>query len=146
MAPMEIRSKPCNQGGVAASPFCMTALQRKSYLCISSKDLRGFCERFINFQDRSTYFPAAEKEDWLLDTYINRPRTYECGNRDWGRAIPFLGEYLFRIFVIVSLQCVLSLLWICIITRIRPWRAWTQVPRPGSGCGDSLASFSVVRG
>ncbi len=33
--------------------------------------------------------------------YINRPQTHECGNWDWGRAIPFLGIYINGIFVAV---------------------------------------------
>jgi hypothetical protein len=47
-------------------------------------------ELFIFSQDPSTYFPAAEKADRSWE-YINRSQTHECGNRDCGRAIPFLG-------------------------------------------------------
>ncbi len=38
--------------------------------------------------------------------YINQTQTHECGNWDWGQAIPFLGiQHLFRIFSIMSLKC-----------------------------------------
>ncbi len=69
MAPTEIPSKSCTQAGVAASLFCMTALQRKSYWCIPGKGIVRLqsqfphacvCERFINSQDLSTYVTAAE--------------------------------------------------------------------------------------
>jgi hypothetical protein len=36
--------------------------------------------------------------------YINRSQAHECGNWDFGRAIPFW-EYLFQIVGIVHLQC-----------------------------------------
>ncbi len=45
------------------------------------------CERFKHAQDRSTYFPAAD----LSWEYIKRSQTHDCGNWDWGRAVPFLG-------------------------------------------------------
>ncbi len=48
------------------------------------------CERFICFQDRSTYFPAAEWADRSRE-YIYRSQTHQCGNSDCGRTIPFLG-------------------------------------------------------
>ncbi len=48
-------------------------------------------------QDRSTYFLQHRQID------ITRSQTYEIGNCDCGRAIPFL-EHLFRIFGIGSLH------------------------------------------
>ncbi len=51
------------------------------------------CERFIYPQDRSAYFPATEQADRSWD-YINRLQTHECGNRDGGRAIHFLGIFV----------------------------------------------------
>ncbi len=51
------------------------------------------CERFIYSQDRSTYFPAAEWEDRSRE-FINRSNTHDCGNWDWGHAIPFLGIFV----------------------------------------------------
>ncbi len=48
------------------------------------------CERFIFFQDRSVYFAAAKYVDWSWE-YLNRSQTHECGNWDWGRAIPRKG-------------------------------------------------------
>ncbi len=50
-------------------------------------------ERFIDSQDSSTYFPAAEKADRLWE-YINPSQTHECGNWDCGREIPFLGIFV----------------------------------------------------
>ncbi len=48
------------------------------------------CERFIYFQDRSAYSAAGKyvERNW---EYINRSKTHECGNCDWGRAIPRKG-------------------------------------------------------
>ncbi len=48
------------------------------------------CERLIYFHDRSAY-SAAGKYVGRSWEYINRSQTHECGNWDWGRAIPFLG-------------------------------------------------------
>jgi hypothetical protein len=45
------------------------------------------CERFIYFQDRSAYSAAGKSVDWSWE-YINCSQTHECGNWDWGRAIP----------------------------------------------------------
>jgi hypothetical protein len=39
------------------------------------------CERFIYSQDRSSYFPVAEKADRSWE-YINRSQTHENGNWD----------------------------------------------------------------
>ncbi len=46
------------------------------------------CERFIYYHDWSAYFAAASymSQSW---EHINRSQTRECGNWDWGRAIPF---------------------------------------------------------
>jgi len=47
MAPTEILSKSCTQAGVTESLFCMTALPRKSYLCIPRNGIaRGFSPNF----------------------------------------------------------------------------------------------------
>ncbi len=65
------------------------------------KELRGlspkfphscFYERFVNFQDRSAYSVAGKYVDRFRE-YINRSQTHECGNWDWGHAIPFLGMH-----------------------------------------------------
>ncbi len=62
------------------------------------------CERFIYFQDRSVYFPAANYVDWSWE-YINRSHTHECGNWDWGRANPRKGinKWDFRCSVVKTL-------------------------------------------
>jgi hypothetical protein len=44
----------------------------------------------LYFQDQSAY-SAAEKYVDRSWEYINRSQTYECGNLDWGRAIPRKG-------------------------------------------------------
>ncbi len=65
-----------------------SSLQGKSLLCIPflgkawpQSQFPHFCvcERFIYSQDRSTYFPAAEKADpsWK---FINLSQIYECRN------------------------------------------------------------------
>ncbi len=48
------------------------------------------CERIIYFQDWSAYSAAGKyvARSW---EYINSSRTHECGNWDWGRAIPRKG-------------------------------------------------------
>jgi len=48
------------------------------------------CERFIYSHDRPAYSAAGKYVDWSWK-YINRSQAHECGNWDWGRAIPFLG-------------------------------------------------------
>ncbi len=50
------------------------------------------CERFIYFHNRSAYSAAGKYVDRLWE-YINRSQTHECGNWDWGCAIPFLGTH-----------------------------------------------------
>jgi hypothetical protein len=62
-------------------------------------------ERFIYFQGRSTYFPAAEYADRSWE-YINRTQKHKRRNWDCGRAVPFLGKYVssfrYSIFVYPS--------------------------------------------
>ncbi len=76
----------------------MHALQRKSLLCIPRKEIARkqsqfphscVCEQFLY----SHIFSAADKAYRSWD-YINRLQTHECGNWDWGRAIPFLGIFV----------------------------------------------------
>ncbi len=47
-------------------------------------------ERFIYFQDRSAYSAVGKYVDGSWE-YINRSHTHECGNWDWGCAIPRKG-------------------------------------------------------
>ncbi len=88
-------------------------LKWKSHLCIPRKGIARpqsqfpcscVCERFIYSQDRSTYFPESRTGRPIVGIlYINRSQTFECGNWDWGRAIPFLGIIVSN-FGVVSLQ------------------------------------------
>jgi hypothetical protein len=47
-------------------------------------------ERLIYFQDRSANSSAGKHVDQSWE-YINRSWTHECGNWDWGRAVPRKG-------------------------------------------------------
>jgi hypothetical protein len=70
----------------------MRTLQRKSHLCAPRKGIAWpkqskfphscVCEGFIYSQDRSTYFPAAEKADQLLE-YMNRLLTVQLTISIW---------------------------------------------------------------
>jgi hypothetical protein len=52
------------------------------------------CPWSIYIFPRSVHvFPAAEKADRSWE-YINRSQTHECGNWDFGQAIPFLGIFV----------------------------------------------------
>ncbi len=55
------------------------------------------CERFIYSHNWSAYANAEKYVDRSWE-YINRSQTHECGNWDWGRAIPRKGMGF-------SLQC-----------------------------------------
>jgi hypothetical protein len=48
------------------------------------------CVRFIYSHDRSAYSAAGKYVDQSWE-YISRSQTHECGNWDWGRAIPRKG-------------------------------------------------------
>jgi hypothetical protein len=50
------------------------------------------CERFLYSHDRSAYSATGKYVDRSWE-YINRSQTHECGNREWGRAIPFPGMH-----------------------------------------------------
>ncbi len=56
------------------------------------------CGQFISSQDRSTYFAAAKKADWLWE-YINRSQIYERRNWDRHRTVSFLRIFLFQFSV-----------------------------------------------
>ncbi len=62
----------------------------KELRCLSPNFQITVCERFIYSQDQSAYCAAGKYKDRFWE-YINRSQTHECGNRDWGRAISFLG-------------------------------------------------------
>jgi hypothetical protein len=64
---------------------CRSTLQGKSHLCILFPGIAWpqskfphscVCERFIYSQDRSTYFPSADRS-WK---YMNLSQIYECRN------------------------------------------------------------------
>ncbi len=85
----------------------LTTLQRKSHLCVPILGIARpqsqflhlcVCERFIctvHSQESGSFhiFPAAEYADQSWE-YINCSQTHECGNKDCGRAIPFLGIFV----------------------------------------------------
>ena len=56
--------------------------------CSVSEFLHSYIsERFTYFQDQYAYSAAGKYVDRFWE-YINRSQTHECGNWDWGRAIP----------------------------------------------------------
>ncbi len=67
------------------------------------------CERILWSQDRSAYSAAGKFVDWSRE-YINRLRTHDCGNWNWGRAIPFLWRHKWD-FVTTQNLAVTSLYW-----------------------------------
>jgi hypothetical protein len=80
---------------VLASSLQRHNTKNNSKQIFPGKELRGVpnsCvrERFIYSQDRSAYSAAWKYVDRSCK-YINRSQTHECGNWDWGPAIPFLG-------------------------------------------------------
>ncbi len=88
-------------------------LQRKSHLCIPflgivrpQSQFPHSCvyEPFIYSQDRSPYFPAAEKGRSIVGIYKSLTYTW-MWKLGLGHANSFCWEYLFRIFGMVSLQC-----------------------------------------
>ncbi len=50
-----------------------------------------FCERFLYILPRSVCLFCCMEIDGQMWAYIDHLKTHECGNWDWGRAIPFLG-------------------------------------------------------
>ncbi len=65
-----------------------------------------YLERFIYFHDRSAYSPAGKYvlQSWEYN-YINRSQTHECGNWNWGRAIPKKGIHKWDCPCSVVLTC-----------------------------------------
>jgi hypothetical protein len=69
--------------------------------CSVSQFLHSWiCYRFKYFLDRSAYSAARKYVDRSWE-YINRSRTHEWGNWDWGHAIPRKGIYINGIFLSV---------------------------------------------
>ncbi len=65
------------------------------------------CGWFKYSHDRSTSFLQQNRQTDRGNIYVNRSPKQECRNWEWGRAVSFLGIFfLFRIFGIVSLQCI----------------------------------------
>ncbi len=61
------------------------------------KSAASVCEWLIYSLDGSAYSAAGKYVNWSWEN-INCSQTQECGNWDWGRAIPFLGiqKFVFR--------------------------------------------------
>ncbi len=68
---------------------CPSTLQGKSHLCIPFLGIAQpqsqfrhscVCVRFIYFQDRSTYFLAAERQTNPENKFVNLSQIYECRN------------------------------------------------------------------
>jgi hypothetical protein len=102
--------------------YYVHTLQRKSHLCISFLGIARHqpqfkhsfvCERFIQSQDRSTYFLQQNRRMW---EYINRSQTHECGKWEWDPDIPFLkifvSKFLYLVYAVqvISVQLVKFLL------------------------------------
>ncbi len=96
--------------------FCelLLTLQRKSHLCIPflgiSQPQPQFlhscvCERFVQSQDRSTYFLQQNRQTDRGNIYITHRRM----NVEIGTETPIflLWEYLFHNFGILPLQCLI---------------------------------------
>jgi hypothetical protein len=82
----------------------MQKLQRNFDLCVPRKGTARpqpqfphscVCEQFIYSHDRSTYFPVAEYAGRSWE-YINRTQKHDCMNWVFGRAVPFLGIYVYN--------------------------------------------------
>ncbi len=71
--------------------LCCLLISKTDLWCSVYQFLHSsICESFKYFQERSVYFAAAKYVDPSWE-YINRSQTHECGNWDWGRAIPRKG-------------------------------------------------------
>ncbi len=89
-----------------------TYISRKGTARPQSQFLHScFCVRFIHSHNRSAYSPAGKYVDRLWE-YINRSRTHECGNLDWGRAVPFLGIH--KLKFLCSVQYFIKVSWFAI--------------------------------
>ncbi len=74
-------------------PEIKLLLPKQNYKVLSPSSythLYCICEKFIYFLDRSAYSAAGKYVDQSWE-YINRSQTHECGNWDWGGAIPRKG-------------------------------------------------------
>ncbi len=68
--------------------LCSLLISKTELQCYVSQFLHCYnCERFIYFQDRSTYSCEGKYADGSWE-YVNHSQTHGCGNWDWGRAIP----------------------------------------------------------
>jgi hypothetical protein len=90
-------------GNAVASTLCVSTLQRHNTEnskqifpernCASPQSQfphSCVCERFIYFHNRSAYSAARKYVDRSWE-YVDRSQTHECGNWDWGPAIPRKG-------------------------------------------------------
>ncbi len=74
-------------------PKILINIPRKGIARLQSQFLHScVCERFIYSHEQSAYSAAGKyvNRSW---EYTNRSQVHECGNRDWGRTIPFLGTH-----------------------------------------------------
>ncbi len=75
-------------------PKLETNIPRKGFTGPQSQFPHSFvCERFIYSHDRSASFCCRKYVDRSRD-YKNRSQTHECGNWDWGRAVPKKGIFI----------------------------------------------------
>ncbi len=52
------------------------------------------------FQQSVCLFCCRKKGGPIVEIYLDHSQTHECGNWDWGRAIPFLGIHKSKFFAV----------------------------------------------
>jgi hypothetical protein len=84
----------CISGSIAIK---VNTLQRhnteNSKQIFPEKELRGHSPNFYIYVSVGDLYIHTIGLPILLQEYIDRSQTNECGNWDWGRAIPFLGTH-----------------------------------------------------
>ncbi len=100
-----------------------------------------FCERFIYSSDRSAYSAAGKLLQGRTWEYIYHSQTHECGNWEWGRAIPCLGIHKFKFLRSVSpvltlwkfpylLSCIPPPPMLISMVHLYSKRTWREIVRP----------------
>jgi hypothetical protein len=99
------------------------------------------CERFIYFQDQSVYFAAAHICGPIMGIYKSLT-THECGNWDWGRAIPRKGihKWDFHCSVMHSRRYSIKMFTVTYL-RVR----LVQFRVPNNLCSRVLFEFFIVK-